>query len=356
MRISSSTIGMESARRYTSESKKTFGVKSRTYSGSLQRREGYLTYRDLLQGKEENTDKNSETKTKAETESEAQTPLQNYFRPASLTRISSRSEAEVLDRIRQQCIQYLMGLFGLKSGNDKDSLLTSTGEVTTTMTEVSVSETYVEEEETSFRTEGEVVTADGRRITFGLEMEMSRRFEAAYKQSYKMLQQNISTCDPLVINLDSDVASVSDQKFLFDIDGDGILENVSQLGSGSGYLAIDKNGDGVINDGTELFGPQSGNGFADLAQYDDDGNGWIDENDAIWEKLLIWTKDENGKDRLYHISEKGVGAIGLQNQSTDFSLQSKQVGRTNAFIRNTGIFLYENGGAGTVQHVDLVKQ
>ena len=42
--------------------------------------------------------------------------------------------------------------------------------------------------------------------------------------------------------------------------------------NGSGYLALDKNGDGTINDGSELFGTRNGDGFADLAQYDEDGN------------------------------------------------------------------------------------
>ncbi|MFQ8776527.1 MAG: hypothetical protein ACLR78_02345 [Roseburia sp.] len=75
-------------------------------------------------------------------------------------------------------------------------------------------------------------------------------------------------CDPLVINLDSNIANVSDQKFYFDIDADGSDDSISMLNSGSGYLALDRNGDGIINDGSELFGTQSGNGFADLAAYD----------------------------------------------------------------------------------------
>mgnify|MGYP000465316364 CR=1 FL=1 len=54
------------------------------------------------------------------------------------------------------------------------------------------------------------------------------------------------------------------------------------LQGGSGYLALNKNGDGVINDGSELFGTASGDGFYDLSMYDEDGNGWIDENDHAY--------------------------------------------------------------------------
>ncbi len=209
-----------------------------------------------------------------------------------------------------------------------------------------------EAEDTAFSTMGTVRTADGREIPFQVNVGMSRRFQEYYEESLEL--GTVSMCDPLVINLDTELTKLSDQTFYFDIDGDGEMDEISQLGAGSGYLALDHNGDGIINDGSELFGTSSGNGFADLAKYDEDGNGWIDENDAIWSKLKIWCRDENGKDVLYRLSDKGVGAICLQNVSTDFTVKGQE-GRTKGAVRNTGIFLYENGAAGTVQHVDLAK-
>ena len=209
----------------------------------------------------------------------------------------------------------------------------------------------IEAEDTMFSTVGTVRTADGREIEFNVNVGMSRRLQQHYQED---LHLGFSMCDPLVINLDTDIASLSDQTFYFDIDADGELDEISQLGAGSGYLALDKNGDGQINDGSELFGTASGNGFADLAKYDEDGNGWIDENDAIWDKLKIWCKDENGKDVLYRLADKGVGAICLQSAATDFTLKG-QTGQTQGAIRQSGVFLYENGSAGTVQHVDVAK-
>lgn len=218
---------------------------------------------------------------------------------------------------------------------------------------------YAEQENTEFVTKGKVVTADGREIEFNLGLEMSRRFEEYYYKQNDIYaytpSQPSDLIDPLVINLDSNIANVSDQKFLFDIDADGVLDSISQLNSGSGYLALDQNGDGIINDGSELFGTKSGNGFADLAAYDEDGNGWIDENDAIWSKLLIWAKDEQGKDMLYHLKDKGVGAICLESVDTEFSLKSLKDNALNGKIRKTGMFLYENGMAGTVQHLDVAR-
>lgn len=209
----------------------------------------------------------------------------------------------------------------------------------------------VESEETSFSTVGKVRTADGREIDFNINVEMSRSVQERYMES---LHLGFTMCDPLVINLDTDIASLSDQTFYFDIDADGELDEVSGLGPGSGYLALDKNGDGKINDGSELFGTANGDGFADLAQYDEDGNGWIDENDAIWTKLKIWCKDKDGNDVLYRLADKGVGAICLSSAETDFTLKG-QTGQTKGAIRRSGVFLYENGNVGTVQHLDVAK-
>lgn len=187
---------------------------------------------------------------------------------------------------------------------------------------------------------------------------MSRSFKEAYAGKVNFgspLNQN-KMCDPLVINLDAPAASVSDQSFYFDLDADGESDKISNLSPGSGFLALDKNEDGKINDGKELFGTASGDGFSDLAAYDKDNNGWIDENDEIFSKLRIWTKDEKGRDILYTLKEAGVGAICLKHAATDFALKSYEDNSTNALVRQTGVFLYENGRTGTIQHLDLAKQ
>ena len=124
------------------------------------------------------------------------------------------------------------------------------------------------------------------------------------------------------------------------------------LNPNSGYLALDANSDGIINDGNELFGTQSGNGFKDLLAHDEDGNGWIDEADSIFQKLKIWTMDENGNSTLIDLAEAGIGAIYLGYENTEFSLKN-DANETNAVIQKTGLFLYENGMSGTIQQMDL---
>lgn len=210
---------------------------------------------------------------------------------------------------------------------------------------------YTEAEHTAYSAQGMVKTADGREISFGVNVEMSRAFCEKYES---FTQEEYICTDPLVINLDSNVGSVSDQKFLFDLDADGKEEEISFAGQGSGFLALDKNSDGVINDGNELFGTKSGDGFADLAAHDKDGNGWIDESDEVFSDLVIWTKDENGENKLLSLKEANVGAIYLGKASTEYSLQNAETHKTNGVIRSTGVYLKETGEVGTVQHIDLV--
>ncbi len=220
-----------------------------------------------------------------------------------------------------------------------------------TMTRTTVtSGFFAETEHTAYEAKGVAKTADGREISFGVTVEMSRGFCQRYET---LTQETLTLCDPLVINLDSNTASVSDMKFLFDLDADGEEEEMSFAGKGSGFIALDKNGDGKINDGSELFGTKSGDGFADLAAYDEDGNGWIDEADSIYKDLRVWTKDENGNDILMDLKSADVGALYLGNASTEFSLNEMETNKTNGVIRSTGVYLKESGGVGTMQHVDL---
>ncbi len=215
----------------------------------------------------------------------------------------------------------------------------------------SASEQYSEHESMSFAAQGLVKTADGREISIGLELNVSRDF--AYSSNINFRAGDAVKVDPLVINLDTPSASLTETKFAFDLDADGTAENISFVGPGSGFIALDQNNDGIINDGSELFGTRSGDGFKDLAAYDIDNNGWIDENDPIYDKLRIWTKNEAGQDVLFALGQKGVGAIFLGSAATNFSL--KDAGnQLNGEISKTGIYLNENGTAGTIQHVDLV--
>lgn len=207
-----------------------------------------------------------------------------------------------------------------------------------------------EQEKMTFEAEGIIRTVDGREIKFSVDLSMSREF---------MEEKNISVragdavkIDPLVINFNGPAAGLTETKFSFDLDANGKEEQISFVSSGSGFLVLDRNNDGVINNGSELFGPQSGNGFAELANYDEDGNQWIDENDSIFSKLRIWSKDAQGNDFLFALGQKGVGAIYLGHITTLFDMKNR-VNELQGQVQRTGVFVKEKGSLGTVQQIDL---
>jgi hypothetical protein len=211
--------------------------------------------------------------------------------------------------------------------------------------------TLHEAEQTHFSAQGVVKTADGKEIRFQLSLSMQREF--VQDSMVTMSQGKEVKQDPLVINFNGQAAELTDSKFSFDLNSDGHTEQISFLGSGSGFLALDKNGNGRIDNGSELFGTQSGNGFADLAAYDSDGNQLIDENDAVFAKLKVYNKNASGADTLSTLAQKGVGALYLGSLSTSFELKNT-ANQLLGQVRSTGVYLNENGSTGSLQQVDLV--
>jgi hypothetical protein len=206
-----------------------------------------------------------------------------------------------------------------------------------------------ETESVQFAASGDVTTADGRRISFDLGFAMSREF---LRQTDLSITAGDAMVDPLVLNFNGAAATLGERSFRFDLDVDGTMDTIAFTSPGSGFLALDHNGNGQIDDGSELFGPQSGNGFSELAVHDDDGNGWIDENDPVFDKLRIWPMNEAGEVTLEAIGQAGVGAIYLGNVQTPYRLMG-QDGLTNGQIARSGVYLKESGEAAPIQHVDL---
>lgn len=364
MRIESSVIGMESARRYQSSKIQNNRFVLKDYSKERTENNTYMSGGSL--GTEEFEE---EVQTKPEeTRTDRASQWEERFASLRQSNLTIReSPASMASQFHYYSTRYIfMLLFGERAKDIYNEEMFTQGAESqgmgqtatlefTPMKQVSfTNESYYEEtENVLYKSQGKVTTADGREITFNLDLGMSRSFQEYYKEEYSITELQ-KVCDPLVINFEGNVANLSDQKFFFDIDADGEEDEISSLASGSGYLALDQNNDGEINDGSELFGPQSGDGFADLAKYDEDGNGWIDEGDSVWKKLKIWCRNEEGENELYTLAEKGVGAICLQKAATEFALKDAK-NNDKGFIRSTGIFLYENGDVGSVQHLDLVQ-
>ncbi|WP_430460644.1 hypothetical protein ACQUQU_15690 [Thalassolituus sp. LLYu03] len=199
-----------------------------------------------------------------------------------------------------------------------------------------------------FEAGGQVQTADGRSIDFLLALEFSRHTRVEQLNAFS---GRLNLIDPLMINLAGGSVELTDQSFDFDLNQDGSREAIARPASGSGYLVFDRNGNGITDDGSELFGPQSGNGFAELAQYDDDGNGWIDENDAIFARLgVLQVTDDGAMTRT--AAEAGLGALYLGSVAADYDLRNDG-GEVLGVIRGSGVALAESGQALLLQEVHL---
>jgi hypothetical protein len=218
--------------------------------------------------------------------------------------------------------------------------------------EVDVFESHSEVEATTFASQGTIRTTDGKELVFTFQADMSRRFTTEQRTRLVAGDAPLKK-DPLVINFGGTAAQLTDTSFRFDLDADSVGDEIAFVGPTSGFLALDTNEDGSINDGSELFGALTGDGFVELSAHDADGNRWIDEGDPVYDQLRIWSRDAQGMDTFASLRERNVGAIYLNSQSTPFELKDAQ-NNLRGEVRSSGVYVTEQGNAGSVQQIDLV--
>lgn len=204
------------------------------------------------------------------------------------------------------------------------------------------------EELLEFSSMGHVVTADGKTIDFSLELSLTRT-ETVYGVQLGAIPIFL---DPLVLSFEDGLSTLSDNSFTFDLNGDGLLDDIPALANGSGFLAIDMNEDGIINDGYELFGPRTGAGYGELSLYDVDGNNWIDESDPVFDQLSVWLGAGQEDQRLVSLREAGVGALALGSTETFFDMKDKR-GNILGQLKRSGLFIMENGEPKPMLEIDF---
>jgi len=181
----------------------------------------------------------------------------------------------------------------------------------------------------------------------------SGEFMKSYVDMQKAQAEQNRRIDPLVFDLDGDgitTVSLEESNAFFDLDNNGFAEKTSWVGAKEGLLAYDKNGDGIINGGNELFGDRTlmkdsktlaSSGFTALAEYDNNKDGKIDSNDAIYTLLRIW-QDSDGDGiasagELKQLVDLGIVSIGLSYSNTGVT-----DGANNIQVR-TGTFTLADG-------------
>lgn len=200
--------------------------------------------------------------------------------------------------------------------------------------------------ELNFSMQAKIQTDDGE-IELSLDINLKSSFT-----NRRIV--NLKFTDPLAISFNGSSVGLSNKRISFDIDADGRPDQISALQKGQGYLALDKNQNGKIDDASELFGAFSGDGFGDLAKFDDDKNGFIDKNDSIFSKLRIWENDGESS-RLLALGEVGVGAIYLGSIKSDYELRNSFDNTLLGAVRSSGFAISTKAEAMHVAQVDLRK-
>ena len=208
----------------------------------------------------------------------------------------------------------------------------------------SIKESICESEKTTVCGNGQVKTSDGKLIEFNYSLAMARDYA-----SEKTTEESgtIKLSDPLMLSFNGKACELTKDCIAFDLNADGTPEQIPGLGAGSAFLVFDRNGNGKADNGSELFGVASGNGFADLALLDGDKNGWIDESDAAFSQLAVWTGDS-----FNSLKQQGVGALYTAAVDAPFSLKTSS-NELLGQIRAAGLYLSEAGEVGQMQQVDL---
>ena len=140
------------------------------------------------------------------------------------------------------------------------------------------------------------------------------------------IRDAMSIRSPIIIDMNGDGVKTTAQgkHTYFDHDGNGFAENTGWVDSNDALLVLDRNQNGLIDDGKELFGSntllssgkRAQNGFEALAEFDENRDGVIDAADSVWSRLQLWQdKNQNGlvdEGELLSLSNTQITAIGLK--------------------------------------------
>jgi hypothetical protein len=155
--------------------------------------------------------------------------------------------------------------------------------------------------------------------------------------------------DPIVLDLDGNGVELVGREVgaRFDVTGDGTTDATGWMGSGEGLLALDVNGDGVINGMSEVFSDAFGGGYSDsltaLKSLDSNADGVIDASDDRFDEIVVWRDgDSDGVSAAAEMSSLSDHAIAKIDLSAEATYESSAAGHIDA----RGTFVYDDGSVG----------
>jgi Ca2+-binding RTX toxin-like protein len=169
----------------------------------------------------------------------------------------------------------------------------------------------------------------------------------------------VGMLSPIVLDLDGDgldLRSRTKSDARFDMDGNGTRDDTGWLGKGDGFLVLDRNDDGIVNDGSELSflteSPTAKSDLRALASLDSNRDGAISADDARFGELKVWVDaNRNGKTEageLKSLADHGIASISLAGRA----IESEAKVGSNVVLA-TSTFTRTDGSTGTVGDVAL---
>ena len=151
-------------------------------------------------------------------------------------------------------------------------------------------------------------------VTISFQLE----FEFAFSGSVQFSQEGVQQSDPILFDLDGDGFELThySKGAQFDILGSGQQVTTAFVTGGDAFLAIDRNGNGLVDSGLELFGDQRGarNGFEELRKLDSNGDGVVNAKDRDFDKLRLFRDNGNGvtePGELVSLADAGIREVSL---------------------------------------------
>ena len=166
----------------------------------------------------------------------------------------------------------------------------------------------------------------------GVRVGIEDEFALASVRVFRQVRCNVG--DPLVLDMDGDgieLLNIADGVD-FDLWANGRTQAMAWPSADDAFIARDLNGDGIINDGSELFTDTNGgmsDGFEHLAQLDSNNDGAFDANDAAWGEVLVW-RDANldaisQAGELQTLAAAGILSVPVSGTAVDTVIEQNPV-------------------------------
>ncbi len=190
----------------------------------------------------------------------------------------------------------------------------------------------------------QMIAVQTNRTSMQLDLKFKQTKTEEGRIGISLEELGLKKVDPLVLDLSGEGINLTEagKGAIFDITADGKLDSTAWVKGNTAMLVYDRNGNGVIDNGNEVFGDQNGaaNGFAELAKYDSNGDGKIDILDPVFKALKLY-RDLNGdgkitKNELQSLSEMGIKALNLDFVRANSDINGNSLVLTGNFERDDG--------------------